>query len=461
MSEEQTEGTKEKQKEVRVVVVPVTGGDREYGRVVIGYELKPLLVREREKRVDVILNSLAQGAEKSMEEMDYSRVKDMIDQVAKSSPDIVGLLLYDELRNHIHGSAPFEGGKEIAELDLNNPLKMETVSEKGKEYIDGRLIVVSGGKPVGVVRVFYSLDSLKRAQRMQRRIAAFFILGFVAIGIFLSVATARRFSRPILKLAEIATRIGEGRLDETVNIKSGGDELEFLGNAFNQMIAGLKERDFVKDTFSRYVTKQVAEEILKDPDKIAPGGKKREVTVLFSDIRGFTAYSEGHNPEEVISHLNEYLSAMVDVIFKYEGTLDKFIGDAIMAVFGSPLPHDDDPLRAVKTALEMQARLNELNEKWKKEEKLPLKIGIGVNTGEVIAGNIGDIRRMEYTVIGDNVNLASRIENLTKNYKCPIIISESTYEKVKNQVEVNKLEAATVEGKTHSVEIYELLGLKN
>ncbi|MFH1538741.1 MAG: adenylate/guanylate cyclase domain-containing protein, partial [bacterium] len=155
-----------------------------------------------------------------------------------------------------------------------------------------------------------------------------------------------------------------------------------------------------------------------------------------------------------------YLSAMIDVIFKYEGTLDKYIGDAIMAVFGSPLPHDDDPARSVKAALEMQERLGELNEKWKKEGKEQLKVGIGINTGDVIAGNIGDVRRMEYTVIGDNVNLASRIEGLTKNYGCPIIISSSTYEKVKNIVEAKKLKDTTVKGKTSAIEIYELLDIK-
>ncbi|HOX28550.1 MAG TPA: adenylate/guanylate cyclase domain-containing protein, partial [bacterium] len=207
----------------------------------------------------------------------------------------------------------------------------------------------------------------------------------------------------------------------------------------------------------RYVTKQVADEIIRNPNAVSLGGKKQMVTVLFSDIRGFTVFSEKYAPEEVVARLNEYLSAMVDVIFENEGTLDKFIGDAVMAVFGSPIAHDDDPLRAVKTALDMQRRLNGLNEKWTSEGREPLVIGIGINTGEVIAGNIGDMRRMEYTVIGDNVNLASHIEGLTKNFNCPILMSASTYELVKDKVVAKNLGSVSMKGKLREVEIYELL----
>ena len=227
------------------------------------------------------------------------------------------------------------------------------------------------------------------------------------------------------------------------------------------MINGLRERDLVKDTFSRYVTNQVAEELLRNPETISPGGKNREVTIVFTDIRDFTAFSEKHTPEEVISQLNEYLSVMIDVIFEYEGTLDKFIGDAIMAVWGAPLCHDDDAFRAVRAALQMQKKLGELNEKWKSEGKEALKIGIGINTGTAIAGNIGNLRRMEYTVIGNSVNMASRIEGLTKEYKIPIIISESTYQRVHEHVTVIKLESVKIRGKSESVPLYGIVDLKH
>lgn len=289
-----------------------------------------------------------------------------------------------------------------------------------------------------------------------------FIFGLIGLSFLflLIVLISGSITRPVIKVAKIAKKISTGYLDEKVNIKRN-DEIGLLAESFNEMISGLRERDLVKDTFSRYVTNQVAEELLKNPEKISPGGKEQEVTVVFADIRDFTAFSERHSPEEVISHLNEYLSVMIDVIFEYEGTLDKFIGDAVMAIWGAPLQHPDDPLRAVKAALEMQKRLEELNKKWASEGKDILKIGIGINTGKAIAGNIGNLRRMEYTVIGDSVNIASRIEGLTKEYKIPIIISSSTYEKVREQVEVTELESARIKGKAGLTKLYGLGGLKS
>lgn len=283
----------------------------------------------------------------------------------------------------------------------------------------------------------------------------FFIL---AVALFLTHMIAASYRMPLVSMKAAAGRIRSGDYNVSVPVYSN-DEIGALGEALNEMAAGLAERDIVKDAFSRYVTKQVADEILRNPDVISLGGKRQEVTILFADIRAFSAFSESHEPEEVISHLNEYLSAMVDVIFEHEGTLDKYIGDAIMVVYGSPLPHEDDALRAVRTALDMKERLAGLNRKWKLEGKTQLKVGIGVNTGDVIAGNIGDIRRMEYTVIGDNVNLASRVESLTKEYNCDIIISESVYEKVQGKIDTKKLGVATVKGKSRPVEIYQLLGM--
>lgn len=345
-------------------------------------------------------------------------------------------------------------------VSLRKPVSItEFVQPDGEPMVDIGVPVSSNGNMIGVLRIGYSMSNFMNVRRRNRFLFATLAVVFVLIGLVFALHTAVRISRPIQLLAASARRVGEGDLNINVNVDSGGRETRELGNSFNQMIAGLKERDMVKDTFSRYVTKQVADEILKDPSKISPGGKKQDVTILFSDIRGFTAYSEMHTPEEVVLHLNEYLSSMVDVIFKYEGTLDKFIGDAIMAVFGAPISHSDDPLRAVRTALEMLDRLKSLNEKWANEGKLPLAIGIGINTGEVIVGNIGDVRRMEYTVIGDNVNMASRIEGLTKNFECPIIISKNTYEKVSDQIRTNNLGTVTVKGKSNAIEIYELLGL--
>jgi len=156
----------------------------------------------------------------------------------------------------------------------------------------------------------------------------------IALILVVAFFFSRSFAKPIVYLSEVAQKVGKGELDQKVEIRAGGHELQVLAKSFNDMITGLKERDFVKDTFNRYMTKQVADEILNNPDAIVPGGKKQEVTILFSDIRGFTSFSENLFPEEVVSRLNEYMASMVDVIIKHDGVVDKFIGDAIMAIYG-------------------------------------------------------------------------------------------------------------------------------
>jgi len=217
-----------------------------------------------------------------------------------------------------------------------------------------------------------------------------------------------------------------------------------------------KESRKIKDVFSKYVSKNLVEELLKNPD-VKLGGEKKEVSILFSDIRGFTSMSEKMGPEEVLEILNEYLTEMTEIVFENGGTLDKFIGDAVMALFGTPLYYKDHAYRAVKTAAMMKEKLAQLNEKWEKEGKNRLKIGIGINSGEVVAGNMGSLKRMEYTVIGDNVNIASRLESLNKELGTEILISEKTYEQVKDFVEAKKHMEIKVKGKENYMDVYEVL----
>ncbi len=223
-----------------------------------------------------------------------------------------------------------------------------------------------------------------------------------------------------------------------------------------------KEKKWVRKAFSHYLSPKVMDEILADPGKLGLGGKRQELTVLFSDIRSFTTYCEKRAPEEVIHILNEYLDVMTNVILKYNGTLDKYVGDEIVAFFGAPaikkpINHAE---MAVKTSLEMFEELKKLQEKWKREGKEPLDFGVGINTGQMMVGNMGSTNRLDYTVIGDEVNLGARVEALTRDYNVRIILTQSTYEKVKNLAEVKKLGETTVKGKTQPVVIYELLSLK-
>ncbi len=221
-----------------------------------------------------------------------------------------------------------------------------------------------------------------------------------------------------------------------------------------------KERKHVEMMFGKFVSPQILDKLLTEKKEISQEGQRKVMTVLFSDIRGFTTMSEQIPADEVIAILNEYITEMVEIILGYNGTLDKYIGDAIMAFYNDPVEMEDHALRAVLTALGMKNKLNELNENWVKQGKAPLSIGIGVNTGDMIVGHMGSHRLVDYTVIGDNVNLASRIESLTKQYGVNILISEPTYEQVKDHVETRYVDEVTVKGKKNAVKVYEVTDLK-
>ncbi|HPG57670.1 MAG TPA: adenylate/guanylate cyclase domain-containing protein [Candidatus Wallbacteria bacterium] len=220
----------------------------------------------------------------------------------------------------------------------------------------------------------------------------------------------------------------------------------------------LLEKKKLTKIFSKYVSSQIVDELMKNPDSTALGGKKQKTTILFSDIRGFTSMSEKFEPEAIVSLLNEYFSEMSGVIFNWNGTLDKYIGDAMMVLFGAPILGSDDELRAVTAAIEMQRKLKKLNEFFDKKGQKTIGVGIGINTGDVVVGNIGSENRLEYTAIGDSVNLASRLCSVAKAGQ--IIISDFTYNHVKDFIEVNKLEMVQVKGKAEKIQIYEVLNLK-
>jgi len=236
----------------------------------------------------------------------------------------------------------------------------------------------------------------------------------------------------------------------------------YLGITSYKFSTEEKAKREIKNAFSKYVSPDVIEEIMKDPSKLQLGGDKRILAVQFSDIRGFTTYCENRTPEEIVAILNEYLDAMTKVIVEHKGTLDKYVGDEIMAVFGAP--HYESPeinsQRAVICSMKMLERLRELHDEWKERGLEPLDIGIGVNTGEMIAGNMGSELRMDYTVIGDAVNLAARTEALTRQFKCHFMITEDTYQLTKDIIEVKQLEAIKVKGKDIPVMMYEVLALK-
>jgi adenylate cyclase len=229
----------------------------------------------------------------------------------------------------------------------------------------------------------------------------------------------------------------------------------FAGVAYQYFVEGAEKR-VVKKLFGRYVSKDVYQQLLANPSLAELGGRRREMTVLFSDIRGFTAVTEMGEPEALVSQLNEYFSRMVDIVFRHHGTVDKFVGDMIMALFGAPVDDEAHADHAVAAAVEMVHALGELNRAWALEGRPQLDLGIGINSGPMIAGNIGSSSIMSYTVIGDNVNLASRLESLNKTYGTRIIISDATRVRLSTTHDIRPLGEVTVKGKTRPSSIFSI-----
>jgi len=235
----------------------------------------------------------------------------------------------------------------------------------------------------------------------------------------------------------------------------------YISLTLHRYLSEERERRRIKGAFTYYVSSSVVNEMLKHPEKLKLGGDRKELSILFSDIRGFTTIAEGMSPEELVHLLNEYLTVMTDIVFKYDGTLDKYMGDAIMAIYGAPLDLPDHASKACRSALEMMRELEKLNKKWLAEGKKPVDIGIGINTGPMMVGNMGSEQRFDFTVMGDSVNLGSRLEGANKNYKTNVIISEYTYEKVKGEFLCMELDSVRVQGKREPVKIYSLLGFND
>jgi adenylate cyclase len=229
--------------------------------------------------------------------------------------------------------------------------------------------------------------------------------------------------------------------------------LSFLAVIVYRIMTEEKDKRRIRDMFSTYVSRRVVDQIINNPPEL--GGQNKDLTVLFSDIRGFTTLSETMSPQALVNHLNEYLTAMTGIILEYEGTLDKYVGDEIMCFWGAPLPQEDHAMLACQSALRQMEVLRQLNESWPPERKL--NIGIGINSGIMLVGNMGSLQRMDYTLTGDNVNLGARLEGTNKSYFTNIIMSEYTYGLVRDKVIARELDNIRVKGKNQPVLIYELI----
>ena len=219
----------------------------------------------------------------------------------------------------------------------------------------------------------------------------------------------------------------------------------------------LNQKNFIRGIFGQYVSSNVVNDLINNPEKLRLGGERKNLTVLFSDIAGFTTFAEKKQPEELVVLINEYLNEMSEIIIDNEGTLDKYLGDAVMAFWGAPVELENHAFKACLSALQMQEKLIDLRSKWSASGELPIRIRIGINSGNVIVGNIGGQKRFDYTVLGDDVNLASRLEGANKEYGTNIMISDSTYEQCKDKILVRELDLIRVKGKNYPTKVFELI----
>ena len=325
------------------------------------------------------------------------------------------------------------------------------------EIIDFATPLVFSKTPIGTLYIGFSKLAVTHAVTEARQQALYVTAFMIVLGVAGAVTLATVLSRPIFRLVEATHLISSGNLSVEIPVTTH-DELGVLTASFNRMVRSLREKEMIKRAFTRYVAREVVEEVLKDPEHLMLSGERREATVVFCDIRGFTALSERLTPEQVVSLLNEFYTTAIETTFKYDGTLDKFLGDAVMCVFGAPIAHPDHTARAVKTAIDMRTALTELSKRRSMRGLDPFEVGIGVALGEVVAGTVGTEERMEYTVIGDSVNVAARLQGHAKAGS--ILLSRRTYEAVHDLIEALSRGPLKVRGKEEEVEVYEVVGFR-
>ena len=317
-------------------------------------------------------------------------------------------------------------------------------------------ILDARGAAAAVLQVDYPVDFyFDRLRELDKTIALGSVAG-VLLSVVLAIVFARRLTRPIVALTGAAGRVAAGDLSQAPTVSSR-DEVGHLTRAFNAMVEGLRQREIIRNAFGRYVSPEVASAVLESPDGLALGGRKREITVLMSDLRGYTRFAEHGDPAGVMAVLNDYLGKMAEIVIAHGGTINEFIGDAIFAVYGAPIEHTDHAERAAATALAMQRAMDALNEANATRGRPRFEMGIGINTGEAVVGNIGSEQRTKYAVVGAAVNLAARVESCTVGGQ--ILLTESTVRYLGPLAEVAPPVDVELKGLEAPVALYELRGL--
>ncbi len=322
--------------------------------------------------------------------------------------------------------------------------------------INAPLIV--NGRVVAVLMLNKSANAVAAAVQAKTLEVIGLTAGIVIVGLGLFVYASARMLRPLKDLMAAAGEVAHGNLDVAIPVPRSRDEVGRLTRTFNTMLEGLRQRDFIRDTFGRYLSKEVVEEVLESPDGLKLGGEMRDVTIMVSDLRGFTSLTADMSPHDVIDMLNRYLGRMVEILAAYDGIVDEFLGDGILAFFGAPLAADDEHERAVACAIEMQKALVDINVEQRRRGQPELHMGIGISTGPVIVGNIGSEKRTKYGAVGSTINEAYRIESYTIGGQ--ILLSPSVYERVQALVQVRSTQDVQFKGLKEPMTLYDITGLQ-
>ncbi|MDQ7782085.1 MAG: adenylate/guanylate cyclase domain-containing protein, partial [Desulfomonilaceae bacterium] len=304
--------------------------------------------------------------------------------------------------------------------------------------------------------IFPKTELLAEVTALHQRTILLASVGVVLL-LVVSALVARSLARPLVRMAEATGKVAKGDLDIDLSDIRRTDEVGQLAEGFTRMVEGLKQRDFIRDTFGRYLTKEVVHRLLESKDGLKLGGEAREITLMMSDLRGFTALTSHMSPEQVIAFLNRYLARMVEILLDHMGVIDEIVGDGILAFFGAPEPLEDHPARAVACALRMQAAMERINELNEADGLAHLEMGVAVHTGTVVVGNIGSERRSKYGAVGSDVNFTGRVESFTVGGQ--VLISEATYRPVSHLVEVKNVLRVEMKGVPGKVTLYDVIGI--
>ncbi|MBN1898624.1 MAG: HAMP domain-containing protein [Spirochaetes bacterium] len=439
---------------ITIIIILILTGSLLLLSQILYQRQKQTIIGEMEKRGEIILRNLAQTGWEALINRNRAITTDVITELVenKAKYNIVFCMILDKRNRVFDHSDPAQIRKYYRDeyskqlRKITEVVVRETTYE-GEEIIDMAAPIMIQTKTrnvkIGTARIGISKDVLEKTVRDVRLRSLVLTIIFIIVGIVVSFYFAGTITSPVSKIVTVMEKVGHGDLEQKVNIALE-DEIGKMADSFNEMIKHLREKMMMQ----KYVSKSTVEMISKKEDtKVEMGGKRKKITLFFSDIRGFTAFSEARAPEEVISMLNNYLSFQADIIHANGGSVDKFVGDEVMAVFEGAGGTE----MAIKSAIQIQKKISELGEK--RVDKI--SVGIGIHAGIAIVGNMGSKDRMDYTAVGDNVNTAARICQAARADQ--ILVTAETYKEVRNKFKPGKTYKIMAKGKSQPLILYEIL----